>query len=312
MFTDSTHVIGNFEIVKLASKPLGLGFSVIPGHGGALHNLSLHQGQSQLIEFGSEQDILADMAYKNALLFPFPNRLGRGTYEFEGHTYHFPMNEKVFHNALHGFFYDQKMAIIEIVKEADVASMTLLYTYKGDLAYYPFACELQVKYTLTARAEFTIELTVTNTGSGNMPVGLGWHPYFKLPAWEEAELQLPPVKKVEIDELMLPTGAETNFEVFKEFAPIAGHTLDNCFRLVTPGKRLASLRSKAGNLVLHLDAPNADTGFIQLFTPPTADRLAVEPVTANINAFQSGDGLRVVQPGQSYQWLVQVAVQPLS
>jgi aldose 1-epimerase len=40
-------------------------------------------------------------------------------------------------------------------------------------------------------------------------------------------------------------------------------------------------------------------GYIVVYTPGRRDSIAIEPQTANVNAFNNGEGLTVLNPGQS-------------
>ena len=60
---------------------------------------------------------LSPLTYKNtyasSILFPFANRIKDGTYEFDGNTYQFEINEKKLNNALHGLVYNKTFEVID-------------------------------------------------------------------------------------------------------------------------------------------------------------------------------------------------------
>jgi galactose mutarotase-like enzyme len=62
----------------------------------------------------------------------------------------------------------------------DDMKVAVSYQYKKEYDYYPFPFELDVTYQLDAPDQLSVLVEIKNTGTGNMPFGFGWHPYFCL------------------------------------------------------------------------------------------------------------------------------------
>ena len=181
---------------------------------------------------------------------------------------------------------------------------TLKYVYNGLFSYFPFPASVQMRFEVKDERELEVSAEVVNDGDKPMPIGFGWHPYFSLGAKTDSLLlQLPAVKRKVMDERALPTGEEEPYDAFSSFAPIGEVFLDDCFRLTESSERASVyLWSEEKQLGLEIwqDAEIGQYQYLQVFTHPQRDRIAVEPMTCNVNAFQNQEGLRVLQPGERF------------
>jgi len=263
--------------------------TVNPKKGAAIEELVL--GDIHLIQ------PQANYHYESSLLFPFPNRLAQGQFDFEGKSYAFEINDFGKPNALHGLIHD-----MEFHPEAmEENSINLNLNYLGKHHAFPFPFDFEVTYQLEPTA-LTIRVAVHNTGESSFPFGFGWHPYFQLPAPEQTRLRLPSVTSVEVNDVLLPTGVRHPFKTFQEASLISGHQLDNCFAIQSA--------QVVNSTYLCLDADRTleiwqdeSFGFIQVFTPDDAKTVAIEPMTCNIDALNNGDGLAILRAGE--QWTAQ-------
>src|SRR5688500_8869489 len=113
------------------------------------------------------------------LLFPFPSRVPRGEYEFEGRRYTMPRD-------FHGFALDTAWRALSTEADDTSATLTSVLTseeHPETLEGYPFPYRVAAEYTLSAEG-LRLDVRVTNAGTGNMPFGYGAHPYFRLPLGE--------------------------------------------------------------------------------------------------------------------------------
>ena len=270
----------------------GSGFSVVPERGACL--TELHFRGVSVLDGYRNADELATLDWgKSALLAPFPNRLKDGRYRVGEEVYQFPLNEGERGNALHGFVMDKPF---EVVKEAD-GRMELAYYYGGHLPYYPFPFVMRVVYAMTSPAGFEVSLELENTGAQPMPAGLGWHPYFQLGVpINSVILKLPPVSKIEVDARMIPTGEKSIFSGFQSPEKIDQAQFDMGFLLQEPSARTeVSLQLETYQLRYWQESAFP---FLQVFIPPARQSIALEPMTCNIDAFNNGEGLRMLEPGE--------------
>ena len=244
---------------------------------------------------------------RGQVLLPWPNRIEDGQYEFAGRMHQTPISEPSRHNALHGLTRWVNWTAAERAEDRVLMSL-LLHPQDG----YPFTLRLGVDYRLSASG-LTIRTTATNLGQQAAPYGAGHHPYLTVGTLiDRALLKMPALMRLELNERLIPTGRVlpnrgTAYD-FLELRPIGSLRMDTAFANLVP--------DTDGLVRVHLQAPGGDPRvtlwmepvyrFLMVYTPDAIpDRarrrrsIAIEPMTCAPNAFRSGDGLIVLQPGES-------------
>jgi len=257
---------------------------------------------------GYEKDEMAPGAAGQPLI-PWPNRLADGRYEFDGKTHRAPLTEPGKSNAIHGF----ARWLTWRVEEHDGARAVLaldMYPRPG----YPFALRLRTEYRLDKSA-LSVATTAVNADRWRLPYAIGFHPYVSAgtPAIDQCTLQLPASSWYEVDERQIPKakrsvdGTPYDFRASREIGP---QRLDFAFTdLSRDADRRARVRLSstggARRVALWMDH---EYRYVMVFTGDTLSdparrrrALGVEPMTAAPNAFQSGDGLRTLSPGESFR-----------
>ena len=234
-----------------------------------------------------------------AVLLPWPNRIAGGRYSFDGVDHQLPLTEPAKLNASHG--------LVRFVRwtasQQDGSSVTLAHDLVPHTGY-PFELRLQVSYQLLAEDGLRVRATVTNTGRSAAPFGAGFHPYLDLAGHEldTVELLVPAATVLDTDERQIPVGRHpvegTPFDL-RTGRPLGSLRLDHGFADLSGSA--AVLRTEQRAVELSWDAA---FGYLQVFTPPfiTPGRnaVAIEPMSCPANAFNSGEGLVRLEPGQ--QW----------
>jgi aldose 1-epimerase len=242
---------------------------------------------------------------RGQLLVPWPNRIADGTYELGGVSHQLAWNEPVMRNAIHGLVRWANWAVRESAADRVVLSHTL-YPQPG----YPFLLGLEIEYALDAEG-LRVRTTATNLGTDPCPYGAGAHPYLRLDAdrIDGLELLSPAATYYESDECKIPTRrasvAGTPFD-FREPRTIGATVMDHAFTDLardTDGRATVRLRDPANGTTVELWFDET-YGYLMIFTGdalPDPHRrrtgLAVEPMTCAANAFRTGDGLQVLDPG---------------
>ncbi len=274
-------------------------FSLVPACGACLTDLLLHR--TQVIDgCKTPVEVSLNNWAKSSLLFPFPNRLREGRYEWEGETHEFPVNDPATGNALHGLGLEKDIQLIGYEVGEDEATAVCQYQSKGEEAGYPFPFTFSVVFKIRHPDEFTVTLALRNDGQRPLPAGIGWHPYFQMGPTEvkELELQMPACHLVGIDAAMIPTGKRYAYDEFAEAKKLGATVLDNCFALDdTPGIAEVFLRRGTTQLRFWQETGPGKYNFVQLFTPVHRNSIAIEPMTCNIDAFNNGEGLATIAPG---------------
>ncbi len=284
----------------------GDSFSIVPEYGANLIDLKF-KGQCVIDGFQTPDELAKGAWGKSIILFPYPNRLRDGRYTHEGKTYQFDINNVATQNSIHGFSNNVLMTVEGI--EIDSSHGSILCTYKHDGSHkaYPFKFNFAVKFILSERTpsekgkEFAVEMTFVNHENKAIPMGLGWHPYYRISETaDDTSLQMPECQLVMIDERMLPTGEKQPFEDFNQLKKIDSTFLDNGFFITEKtNKAEVILQSDTCKLVCWQETGFHKWNFVQVFTPPHRMSIAVEPMTCNVDAFNNKDGLVLLEPNES-------------
>lgn len=294
--------LGRYSAYSLRAEA-GWGLEVIPGYGARLNALWLCDGPLCLnVIDGLEAEAEPENAgpYHNVLLFPFVNRLDGGSYRHENRAYRFALNEPARGNALHGLLYDAPFRLVRAETAATFATIALRHEYDGGNPGYPFPFRVDVAYCVRPRA-CHVELNVRNTGATRAPVALGWHPYFTLGVPLEAlRLTAPSARRILVDTRMLPIGSVEDTSLARGVSFGSVH-LDACFQLSPAAEALIAIESDAVCLTLR---PGPGLDYLQVFTPARRRSLAVEPMSAAIDALNNHMGLRTVAPGDVFTMAV--------
>ncbi|MEI6410279.1 MAG: hypothetical protein WCR52_12905 [Bacteroidota bacterium] len=300
MYQLSIVSFGPYTRFDFSHEASGNAFSIVPGKGANL--LNLHFGGVNVLDGYTSPEALKEAKWgKSVLLFPFPNRLDRGRYEWQGKSYVFPINNASTENAIHGFVRDEAFYTENIELGLHFASIRCRYDYDGSKAFYPFPFTFDVTFRIQDDGKFLLKTACKNLHDAPIPVGFGWHPYFRLS--EKADdhtMRLPDCDLVEINERMIPTGARTAYRDFYRKKQVGDTFLDNCFATAKPsGKYKLALETAAHKLTVTADA--AQCPFFQVFTPPHRESIALEPMSCNVDAFNNADGLCILHPGETWK-----------
>lgn len=286
---------------------IGHGFDVVPAVAATVTQIRF-SGTNVIDGYETPDELHAGKWGKCAILFPFPNRLRDGRYVWHNRDYAFPINNASTNNAIHGFVRHESFHVERIELTRHRASITSRFVADGNNPAYPFRFTLDVTFAMTVRSEFTATFSVTNQHSESIPVGLGWHPYFRLgPRADDHRLQLSSCERVEIDERMIPIGKRTPYVDFRDERLLGQTQLDTCFA-ASPNESIvrAVLRAvlpaalPTERQTLTIEAPRDRFPFFQVFTPPDRTSIAIEPMTCNVDAFHNREGLVELAAGD--QW----------
>ncbi|HEY5014760.1 MAG TPA: aldose 1-epimerase family protein [Acidimicrobiia bacterium] len=244
---------------------------------------------------------------RGQVLVPWPNRIAGGRYDFGGTTHQLALNEPAKGNAIHGLVRYANWTVASLGAERVTMAYTL-YPQPG----YPFLLGLEVEYSLGDEG-LEVRASATNLGADACPYGAGFHPYLTLdPARiDTLELCSPASTYYRSDDSLIPIGREpvagTPFD-FRTPRPIGATRMDTAFTDLdrdADGRATVRLRDPATGDVVALWC-DASYPYLMVFTGdalPEAHRrrggLAVEPMTCAPDAFRSGDGLTVWEPGAS-------------
>ncbi len=240
-----------------------------------------HRGEQFVAWPRSMMQFVAGQATGIPLLHPWANRLARWGYDdVDLHGVHLPTDPNGL--PIHGNLFGAPFTVAERDGARVVASLDYGASPER-LRAFPFPHVVTVEAALDAERGLTLTTTVTPTSGAAVPISFGWHPYVRLPrggrnTWE---LRWPACAHVELDGQLIPTGTRT--PQASERAPVGRRTFDDHYALGTD--RTFAISAQGCTLTLTF----GDTyPFAMLYVPPRRQLLAIEPMTAEIDALDRG------------------------
>jgi aldose 1-epimerase len=307
MYTINKSSFGPLMEVKICNTETKEWFSFIPGFSASINGLVLKKGgkMHQLIHLCDSYEMLMDIGkrkFMGSKLFPFPNRIKDGSYSFEGMNYNLPINYPQEGHAIHGLVLEKSFNIVKEEGQEQRGVVSIEYNGDGTDSGYPFKYCLAIDFCLDENG-FSCKTKVTNTDNKNLPLGDGWHPYFTLGGQLDAfYMQLPTTHIVEVDNRMIPTGAIQEISKYTIPEKIEADTFDTCFKL-TEHNGIAEIcltnKEKDLSLVMWQETGKNKYNYMQIYTPPSRDFIAIEPMTCEPDVFNTKNGLIVLQPNES-------------
>lgn len=282
--------------------------AVVVEVGGGLRSYSVN-GCEVLDGYGADEMC---SGARGQTFVPWPNRLRDGAYDFAGCEHQLALSEPARRNAIHGLVRWQSFH----KREHTAAKVTMSHQLHPQPGY-PFCLRVVIGYALDENG-LTVRTTATNNGAGPCPYGTGAHPYLTVGTTcvDDTMLRCPAGSWLPSDERAIPLGersvAGTEYD-FRSQRRLGGIELDTGFGdLARDAAGVASVTlssSDAGRRAVLWMGPAYR--YLMLFTGDTLPQrerrrrsLGVEPMTCAPNAFQSGDGLDVLDRGESHvaQW----------
>jgi aldose 1-epimerase len=236
-------------------------------------------------------------------LVPWPNRIRGGKYTFEGTEYQLALSEPAAGNAIHGLGRWARWTNVT----HEPASVTLRLDVVPQNGY-PFPLRVDVTYALHPELGLMVTIGVRNLGRVRAPFGAGAHPYLATHGHGlgDVTVQVPARELLVVDDKSVPVGARsvarTEFDL-RRGKRLRTLRLDHGFTELTTaeGRGVAEVRTRSGGARLWFDETYR---FLQVFTLDalTAKQpgVAIEPMTCAPNAFNSGAGLIVLEPGGAW------------
>ncbi|MCL7764755.1 aldose 1-epimerase [Polaribacter sp. Z014] len=240
-----------------------------------------------------------DSTFASSILFPFANRIKDGKYSFNNEDFQLEKNQEEEQNALHGFVYNKTFKVIDKKVSADTAKITLEYIEKTRNAGFPYTYAIQVTYTFTNDG-LDLTLAVKNTDTKVFPFTLGWHPYFISDNLAESSLNFDCDQKLIIGDRNITTGSEDVKSMIN--LAIENKQLDDCW-----GLNSDKVTFKTPKYQLNFQSSGKDI-YLQTYTPPRLNTIAIEPTTGVSNSFNNKIGLQTLKPHEKYSivWKINI------
>ena len=308
-FTVIHRTENDLPLTVLLDQQTGTAVSFIPSIGAQLHSFVL-QTSAGPFDIIDHYDSLEELhnnntrSHKSSKLSPFVCRIKDARYHYDDREFEF-MHKFPDGSAIHGLLFNKPFTITDEIATETIAAVTMQYHYKRDDMGYPFDYNCLIKYHLKHDGLLSVETAVVNTGKQRIPIADGWHPYFTLGGKaDDWELYFAADQLVEFDDKLIPTGKLLPNSHFTTPEKIGDTFLDSCFLLnIHDGKPSCTLNNPGNGLQL-LFFPQKHYPYLQLYTPPHRNSIAIENLSAAPDCFNNGMGLTCLEPGHSQTFVL--------
>jgi aldose 1-epimerase len=246
------------------------------------------------------------------VLVPWPNRVRDGRWTHQGRPLQLDITEPRLGNAIHGLLQNTPYQLFERTDDA-ICLRAQIFPQNG----YPFHLDTRVRYALVMDG-IQVTHTVRNVGSACAPIAVGAHPFLAIGdvPTDALTLTVSADHHIDVDDRLNPIGVApvvgTDWDL-REGKIVSTLVLDDAF---------SGLTMTDGGSTHWLTAPDGRTvslwadeqfGYVQVFITrkfphrgEVITAIAIEPMTAPADAFNSGEGLRWIEPGEN--WSVSWAI----
>ena len=292
--------------VKLVNFETGEYVSILPKLGATVRELVLRCDDRlySLLEFPLfYEETVENRHFAGVKLIPFPGRITNATYRFGGKIHKLRANSSN-NFAIHGFFTDKAFRLAGTTVKDRSASITLDAIHKGNVKGYPYEFSVRLTYTLKG-GSFACTTEIRNIDSKPIPIGDGWHPYFKTSgSVRRLLLSLPPHSIVEVTPSKVPTGEIKRSTSKRSIIPLSNKFLDSVFDFGKKRRRVTTrlIDPRLGmEIQLWQESGAGRYRYLILYRPASKTSVAIEPWTCAPDAFNNKMGLIVLRPGGKFK-----------
>ena len=305
MFSISSKSFSGFNIFVLSDDSNGTYLEIIPECGAILRSFNILIGKipfNVVKSYNSREDFdnnVESLGFLGCKLSPFVCRLKNGKYRFGKRDYTIA-KYYLGDNALHGLLYDRSFEVIQQNSDENSSSIKMVYRYRADDSGYPFNYDCIVTYELEKNNLVNVITESVNHDKGLIPIQDGWHPYFTLgDQIDNLQLEFQSNEIVVFDNNLIPTGELKKYDEFCNIRTIGDTVLDNCFSLnFAECQPMCVLRNPLKNLELGI-YPDKSYPYLQIYTPPHRESIAIENISSAPDAFNNNLGTRVLGRDES-------------
>jgi aldose 1-epimerase len=304
-----------FETARLCDAGAPLEATFVPGVGMLCCSLR-HRGE-ELLAQNAGVAVYAERGKTMGipLLYPWANRLAGFDYSVAGRTVAVPRdrtrvaldgNGLPIHGVIGGRLHWELTPVPEAGAQSLAARLSWSEAEPELFELFPFRHDLLYEAGL-ADGRLQVQVTLHACGTDVVPVAFGFHPYLSLPGVPRAHwlLQLPPMRQLALDPQQIPVASGQALAARR--LQLAEHEFDDGFdTVVEPARFEVAAAGRRIALEFLEGYPCA-----QVFAPRAGAFICFEPMTAPANALRSGDGLRLLAPGERYRASFAVSVEDL-
>mgnify|MGYP000947106723 FL=1 len=295
----------NFEIIELNNKSISA--KIVVNIGNTL--FSFKQGNELLyFPFSLDEYKTNSKLTGNPFMHPWANRLENEYIQVENKQHHFPKEQLhlLYRDGnnlpLHGLLLkSDKWKTIELYEDEKLCYhlAEFIFDDAAFLSIFPFKHKIQIKHQLQNN-ELKIETTIFNEDEKAMPISFGFNPYFFRNS-KDAELTIPSINTIEVDDKMIPTGnlstKENKWNFDDDKISLENFAFDDGFQDLKRNENEGTVFS-LNEIKIAFDENYA---FAQIYAPQNPDKpyVCIEPMTATTNALNT-NSCKKIKSGEKF------------
>jgi aldose 1-epimerase len=300
---------------RLCDEQLGLEATFVPEAGMLCCSLR-HWGEELLAQnSGVDSYVRQGKTMGIPLLYPWANRLAAFDYNVASKTVQVPHdptriavddNGLPIHGVIGGRLAWELMdpPVPDLTRGSETRALAARLNWSEEqpelFEVFPFKHDLLYEARFTG-GRLAIEVTVHASGEDAVPVAFGFHPYLAPGGPREHWLiELPAMRHLALDGNQIPIGPDPADS--EQVSPAQRFVLgerefdDGFDSVAEPARFAVSAGERRIELEFGRGYPCA-----QVFAPLSGPFICFEPMTAQANALRSGDGLRLLAPGERHR-----------
>lgn len=270
-------------------------------------------GRSLFDGLRGEAELASAAGARGSVMAPWSNRIRDGKYTWQGREYQLQPQPGA-SEVIHGLVFNQEWTQLHSGEHALRFQLDLEPT-----PGYPFPLRLQTSYEIRPTdggGELEFTLSAQNTGEEVAPVGLGWHPYFRLGPIADMHLHTGASHQIMMDSALIPLDGEAAFAPMQPVInPLGDAVIDQAYTGLTLAQdgrtdlpAWIGVRGEGGRISLraNLNTSVDGVGVWHAFTGDTLNErrreaLALEPCQFMTNAFNREECAKdlALEPGDS-------------
>jgi aldose 1-epimerase len=304
------------ESALVRDEAAGLEATFVPGAGMLCSSLR-HRGEELLAQNAGVAAYAQEGKTMGVpLLYPWANRLAGFDYSVAARSVRVPhdlarvrvdQNGLPIHGLVAGLMAWELMPSDDRSPRALAARLSWSDARPELFEVFPFRHELRYEAALRG-GRLEIVVTVDACGDDPVPLSFGFHPYLSPPGTERERLlvELPAMRPLALDAQQIPIAPEQALAA--QHFELQARELDDGFDQVTePAQFSVAGAGRRIALTFREGYPYA-----QVYAPRAGQFICFEPMTAPTNALRSGEGLRLLPPGDRFKAGFSIAVVDLS
>ncbi len=256
------------------------------------------------------------------ILFPFPNRIRDGRYEWADRQWQIPLDAVCCDengNAIHGFCLDRPWRVVDQSDDSVVGEFQLSVDAPHLRPSWPADFRIRVRYRVQGPV-LRADVLIQNPDQVPLPWGFGTHPYFRLPLAEGSDpgkclVEVPAREQWELVDCLptgkrLPVGPACDLREGGYWGELK---LDHVLTGLEPEDdgtiRCSVVDSEAGLQVTQ--RCGSEFREIVVYTPPGRTSVCLEPYTCvtdavNLQSCVADTGWRVLEPGGEQRLWIEI------